>query len=35
MPLDDYCTQVAGQQIDLDLSKRCATRYGVSLTAAI
>jgi IrrE N-terminal-like domain len=35
MPLADYSGQVAGQQIDLDLFKRCAARYGVSLTAAI
>lgn len=35
MPLNDYSAQVTGQQIDLDLFKRCATRYGVSLTAAI
>jgi hypothetical protein len=35
MPLADYSAQVAGQQIDLDLFKRCAARYGVSLTAGI
>lgn len=35
MPLDDFRTQVAGQEISFDLFGHCADRYGVSLTAAI
>ena len=35
MPTDDYCRQVDGQPIDLELFRFCAERYGVSLTPAI
>jgi IrrE N-terminal-like domain len=35
MPTDDYCRQVKGQRIDLELFRFCAERYGVSLTPAI
>ena len=35
MPTDDYCRQVEGQPIDLELFRFCAERYGVSLTPAI
>jgi len=35
MPLDDFRTQVAGQEISFDLFGHCADRYGVSMTAAI
>ncbi len=34
MPLNDYRQQIANQ-VNLDLLGTCATRYGVSLTAAI
>lgn len=35
MPIDDYTQQLRGRRITLDLLGECATRYGVSLTAAI
>jgi IrrE N-terminal-like domain len=35
MPTDDYCRQVDGQPIDLELFRFCTVRYGVSLTTAI
>jgi IrrE N-terminal-like domain len=35
MPTDDYCRQIDGQPIDLELFRFCAGRYGVSLTPAI
>jgi IrrE N-terminal-like domain len=35
MPLDDYRKQVDSARVDIDLLGACATRYGVSLLAAI
>lgn len=35
MPIDDFTRQVSGRRITLDVLSECATRYGVSLTAAI
>jgi hypothetical protein len=35
MPLDDYRKQVDSAKVDIDLLGACATRYGVSLVAAI
>ncbi len=35
MPIDDFTQQVRGRRITLDVLSECATRYGVSLTAAI
>jgi hypothetical protein len=35
MPIDDYCRQVDGQPIDLELFRFSAARYDVSLTTAI
>lgn len=35
MPIDDFTQQVRGRRITLDMLSECATRYGVSLTAAI
>ena len=35
MPIDDFTRQVQGRRITLDLLGECATRYRVSLTAAI
>lgn len=35
MPIDDFSQQVQGQRITLQLLSECASRYGVSLTAAI
>ena len=35
MPTDDYCRQVDGHPIDLELFRFCTARYGVSLTTAI
>lgn len=34
MPFDDYRRQVEDESISFDLLSHCATRYGVSLTAA-
>ena len=34
MPLDDFRAQVDGQRFSMDLLRHCATRYGVSVTAA-
>ena len=35
MPLDDFRRTICGGPVDLDALDACATRYGVSLTAAI
>lgn len=35
MPLDDFRRQIQGEVTSLDFIENCATRYGVSLTAAI
>jgi IrrE N-terminal-like domain len=35
MPKDDYCRQIDGHPIDLELFRFCAGRYGVSLTPVI
>ena len=35
MPTDDYCRQVEGQPIDLELFRSCTARYDVSLTTVI
>lgn len=35
MPIDDYRSQLSSATVDLDILGGCATRYGVSLTAAI
>ena len=35
MPIDDFRSQVACQHVTLDIMSACATRYGVSMTAAI
>lgn len=35
MPMDDFRTQVVNQRVTLDVLSACASRYGVSMTAAI
>lgn len=35
MPIDDFRAQVASQRVTLDVLSACASRYGVSMTAAI
>lgn len=35
MPMDDFRREVGSEVTDLDALAKCATRYGVSLTAAI
>lgn len=35
MPIDDFTQQMSTRHVTLDLLGECATRYGVSLTAAI
>lgn len=35
MPADDYRQQISNKAVDLELLDLCASRYGVSLTAAV
>lgn len=35
MPIDDFREQISGEIVDLNVLGSCASRYGVSLTAAV
>lgn len=35
MPIDDFREQITGSIVDLEVLSTCASRYGVSLTAAV